>query len=390
MDRGFLVYGDVNDLSSCGYVNTFKSVSTGYFSSGGSSPVRGEYKYLGFSINGAPQTNKYYPDDINTPITGFVIVPYSELSPYLKSRYAVPDSGNSVFERVRDLIDAPDSPVLDFTRLGGSQTLRDFIAQHSTSEHFSVFDNAIVYSWGNGEGSVRLFIHNPADPDDYRYATFTGNISPVWQRSFGSITCDVKTSDGKTTYTMGSNSDSLTVGYYIDATFADNYSSLSEAEKQFVFTRDDVKRYRLYFRDDQPQIRSTVNRADDVVIQGSVIYVTYYRNNLHTGNNNMKHNGKATVDFGDVSFSETNSISVNIIVQPKQTFTPTPKPTSTPKPTAIATPKPSSTPKPTATATPKPTSTPKPTATPTPKPTSTPKPTATATPKPTNTPKPTA
>ena len=58
-DLGLYVYGEPSSVQFSGTVNDFKAADYGYFRvQSNGNLTKGEYRYLGYSLNGVPMTNK--------------------------------------------------------------------------------------------------------------------------------------------------------------------------------------------------------------------------------------------------------------------------------------------------------------------------------------------
>lgn len=334
IDKGFLVYGDPASCVDLGYSNSFKQTPHGYFCSGGG--IRGEYRYLGLSINGTVYTNIAFPEDTVPGEHVYRIVKYSSLPDYLKERYGIPKEGNAYFEGIRHLVDSPDSPAWNFvhTYYDGRtvtvyQKFKESMLVVEGQELPSLFEYARITGWGSGGGSLVLYYQSLNDGSVYRYATFTGSINPSWEKVFHGIECEVDFANS--IYKIEKDEDSVVVGYRVRGTFRDNYTGLSELMKKFTYTREDVVFYRLYSDGVSRSLYNVVKEGDKVVFSTSDMFLTFRRQDLHVGYNIVEIVGEAKVGFEGCVFSSSHSSYAVIYVEPETT--PSPTPDKTPEPT---------------------------------------------------------
>jgi hypothetical protein len=332
IDKGFLVYGDPASCVELGYSNSFKQTPNGYFYSSGG--IRGEYRYLGLSINGTVYTNIAFPEDTVPGEHVYRIVKYASLPDYLKERYGIPKDGNAYFEGIRHLIDSPDSPAWNFVHTyydGRTVTVYEkFKESKMVGDGMSLpslFEYARITGWGLGGGSLVLYYQSLNDSSVYRYATFTGSINPGWEKAFHGIDCEV-VSDSL--YKMGKDEDLVVARYKVRGILKDNYSNLNDLLKKFTYTREDVSFYRLYSDGVSRSIYDVALEEDRVVFTTSDLFLTLKRQDLHVGYNIVEISGEAKVGFGDIVYSSSHSSYVVVYVEPEGTPSPTPEKTPEP------------------------------------------------------------
>ncbi len=341
IDRGHLVYGLPQSVTDLGYVNTFKQKDNGYFYSNGYGSTRGEYRYLGFSVNGSVYTNNYFPSDTVPGEHTYKVVKYSDLPEYLKEVYGIIDEGNSYFEGIRELIDAADSPAWTFKHTyesGISVTVYNKFKDSGLTGpgviSASIYDYARITGWGSGGGSIVLYYQSVNDPTVYRYATFTGTVNPKWAKGFKGLDCNIHypTKDFK----ISKDDDYIKVSYYLEGVFTDDYESLSDILKRYTYTRDDLESYNLVSQSGLLTVKSAEYNSHNVCFYSDLIVMQYNREDLITGYNTVTVTGEARIVLDGCVFSAPATDEIYIYVEPQNTPepepTPTPEPTSTPAP----------------------------------------------------------
>lgn len=337
IDKGYLVYGDPGACVDLGYSNSFKQTPNGYFISGG---TRGEYRYLGLSINGTVHTNMAFPEDTVPGEHVYRIVKYSSLPDYLKQRYGIPKEGNAYFESIRELVDRPDGPAWNFVHTyydGRSVTVYQKFKESKLVGEGSVpslFEYARITGWGAGGGSLVLYYQSMNDNSVYRYATFAGSINPDWEKVFHGLDCEVVAEDD--VYVIGKDEDMVVVRCKVRGVFNDNYSGLSDVMKKFTYTRNDVSFYSLLFSGDYVNVHDVTYEKDRVAFSTDELHVSFRRKDLHVGFNLIELKAGARVGFDGCTFSSTASTCLVIYVEPVST--PGPSPIVTPTPTPALTP----------------------------------------------------
>ena len=340
IDKGYLVYGEPSSVTDLGYTNSFKQTDKGYFYSMGVSGTRGEYRYLGLSINGTVYTNVSFPEDTVPGEHTYRVVKYSSLPDYLKERYGIPKEGNAYFESIRQLIDSPDSPAWNFRHTysnGSSVTVYKKFEESNmvgNGVYPSLFEYARITGWGSGGGSLVLYYRSVNDSSVYRYATFTGSITPRWEKVFHGLDCYIY--DHEPQYKMGKEEDSLTFTYKVRGDFKDNYSELSTVMKKYTYTRDDIVSYSLYSDGVFRNVKNMVYNNTNVVFSSSNILVQLNRENLTVGYNTVKLRAEAKVNLNGYIYTTSTEKDIIVFVEPKST--PSPTPTNTPEPTPTSTP----------------------------------------------------
>ena len=340
LDRGFLVYGDPYSTAALGYPNDFREKENGYFSAQGK---RGEYRYLGLTFIGTVYTNAVFPSDAGSCAgIRLKMIRYTDLPDNLKTAYGIGKTGNSAFAGARRLIDAADSPCLEFTNtsgMWGTITLRQSLALTGAGVR-SVYEYGYINGWGAGGGSIRFFYQGIDDPGIIRYATFTGPVDVAWQKRFEGLAGEIKTYDGAVTadvFTLRPGETHVSVDAVIHGIFTDAYASLQESERLFTYTRNDGPSYALRLSEALP-VAEVRQEPNSVAFLSSRRTLRFDRENLQPGLNTVKLKGAVRVAFGSAVFSRETEKTIYIrVVTDSVSVTPSPPPVATPTPVPVPT-----------------------------------------------------
>ena len=260
IDLGLYVYGEPVSVQFSGAVNDFKAADYGYFRANGENSAKGEYRYLGYSINGIPMTNTRFPNEVSHDSSEMTLMRYTDLPENLKVTYNVQGANNAAYAYIRDLIEAADSPVWDFENFsnGVSITLREKLKQLGLMANgipsVSIFDYAVIYSWAESGGSIRVFYQSKTNKEVISYATFTGPVSIDFSRKVPPFTSKIEVVKehpnyiGNDTFYMKKGAANITLSVNIRAALQDNYANLSEFAKQHSYTRDQMSMFLLIWK----------------------------------------------------------------------------------------------------------------------------------------------
>ncbi len=328
MDKGLCAYGDPAAVSLTGVVNDFKPTADGYYrASVSGKSVRGEYRYSGLSYSGFPMSNTRFPQSTGTSnSTDFTLIKYSDLSNSLKDLYGIRHASNDAFLSLRDWIDSQESPVWEFTNgtapdrvwtLG--EKLKSLGFFENGKPTVSIFEYGVINYWGNRGGSVRVFYQSKSDPDHIRYATFTSPASLRLNKVPPALTCIV-TADGQRggTVVLGSDRQELTLQVRVRGILTDRYGKLTDLEKGFLYTRDDLSSSHLFFRGEAVPADSISRQEDALSFISAEIPLTISRLHYAPGKYTLQINGAAQVFFGQtVSFKAQDSITLDLYIMPE-------------------------------------------------------------------------
>lgn len=328
MDLGLYVYGEPSCVQFTGSVNDFKAVDYGYFRSGSEAgSLRGEYRYLGYSINGVPITNSRFPSEMYVSKSKMILMKYTDLPNSLKELYSVKDLDNSSFLPIRELIEGTASPIWDFINInnGSEVTLRERLSSFGLIKGnlplINILDYGILYNWAESGGVIRIFYYPEDDPESIRYATFSGPVSVEFTKKLPELTATLSLpyQDGwiehNTLYYNG-NKDSVPVMLYISSDMIDNYHYLTNFEKRFAYTRENVIEYDLKIKG-LPVNNISLNKSEKSVTSSG--YLTNYSipvSWLSPGRNSFFISGTASVRFSNYTLFKTANISFNIMYNP--------------------------------------------------------------------------
>lgn len=344
IDLGLYVYGEPASVQFSGAVNDFKAADYGYFRANGENSTKGEYRYLGYSINGIPMTNTRFPNEVSHDSSEMTLMRYTDLPEDLKITYNVQGANNAAYAYIRDLIEAADSPVWDFENFsnGVSITLRDKLQQlglmTNGTPSLSIFDYAVIYSWAETGGSIRVFYQSKTNKEVISYATFTGPVSIDFSRKVPEFTSKIQVVKdhpnyiGNDTFYMKKGAANITLFLNISATLHDNYANLSDFGKQHSYTRDQVSGFFL-LRKNKPIFDAVTQRnSNDITKVSSSQKNTIAESALQPGRNAITMSAKAQVMFQDRILMSNCSTTVYIFYDADEPQTPSPKPSASATP----------------------------------------------------------
>lgn len=356
MDLGLYVYGEPASVQFTGAVNDFTKADYGYFIENAN--IKGEFRYLGYSVSGVAMTNVRFPNEMDPDASEMVLMRYTDLPDALKVTYNIVGVNNNIYSPIRDLIDADDSPVWDFENLsyGAMVTLRsrfdDFGLLQNGRPSVSIFDYGVIYSWAETGGSVRIFYHPKNNSEAIRYATFTGPVSIDHLRKVPAFTSSISVSKdnpayiGSNTFIMKQGQSYLQLQLGMQAVFADNFARLTDFGKQYTYTRQQMKSVTLTAQNNTVNDAVTTFEPNEVITSGSVNTYKIFASSLSPGWNAVRLFGIATLQLDGrklISQCETLIyIQYDIPVSPSS-LPSTPTPVITPYP-SHASAKPSPTP----------------------------------------------
>ncbi len=357
-DLGLYVYGEPDSVQFTGTVNDFKAADYGYFrvQSGGITR-NGEYRYLGYSLSGVPMTNTRFPNEVHTDFSEMTLMKYTDLPESLKETYQVSGIDNTAYDVIRDLIEAKDSPVWDFENMNNGipitlrERLEGFGLMQGGVPSISLLDYAIVYSWAETGGILRVFYQSKNNKEVIRYATFTGPVSIDFVRKMPGFTSELSLPDnhpdliGDRTFYLGPGRKFLSLNLDMRAVLQDNYASLTEFGRAHSYTRAHIKS--LTLSANNTALKNTELRygANDVTARGSVQNYRIQVSALRPGRNTVSLFGNALVQLGQKYLLARCTLEIVIIYEPGQENSPSPSFSASPAPSATAAPTPAVTPR---------------------------------------------
>ena len=360
-DLGLYVYGEPSSVQFSGTVNDFKTADYGYFRvQSDGTQKNGEYRYLGYSLSGVPMTNTRFPNEIHTDFSEMTLMKYTDLPESLKETYQVKGIDNEPYAVLRDLIEAPDSPVWEFENInnGVPITLRERLEGFGLMQNgvpsFSLLDYAIIYSWAETGGILRVFYQSKNNKEVIRYATFTGPVSVDFARKLPEFTAELSIPPGQPgligdrKFRLGPDQESLSLQIDMKAVLLDGYAELTEFGKAHTYTRADIQSLTLSIQNTELQNTEMRCFPNEAIAQGSLPTYTVPAEILAPGRNTLRLSGTALVRFEGKALRASCSLLFDIIYEP---FAETPAPSAmpeTPAPTAGTPAAPETTPDPTA------------------------------------------
>ncbi len=347
-DLGLYVYGDPLSVSFTDTKNDFKVTEKGYFKNKNSSK-RGEYRYLGYSINGAPITNTRFPNEIKPiPYEDMTLIKYSDLSESLKKTYSIIGVNNNSYSSIKHVIEDKNSPIWNFTNftqgkeISLKQTLINIGMFKNGRATVSLLDYGIIYSWNDSGGIIRLFYCSKHDKSIVRYATFSGPVSIDIHKITPTLTSALSLNKSKyyisgTTFSVPSNTNKLLLNIDITGVFNDNYKNLSYLQKKFSVTRDSIVKFELFV--ENKIAKEYLFNSDSTKIKKGALITNHELklSNLKKGNNYYTIKGKALISLKDGYLEAPCSLVINVIcndVASPEKPSSSPSPTNTPKPTS--------------------------------------------------------
>ena len=340
-DLGLYVYGDPASVQFSGTVNDFKAADYGYFRVQSDGTQRkGEYRYLGYSLSGVPMTNTRFPNEIHTDFSEMTLMKYTDLPESLKETYQVKGIDNAPYAALRDLIEAPDSPVWEFENInnGVPITLRERLEGFGLMQNgvpsVSLLDYAIIYSWAETGGILRVFYQSKNNKEAIRYATFTGPVSVDFARKLPEFTAELSVPAGQPgligdrKFRLGPNQESLSLQIDMKAVLSDGYAELTEFGKAHTYTRTDIKSLALSIQNTALQNTELHHFPNEVTVQGSLPAYTIRADKLAPGRNTIRISGTALVRFEGKYLRADCSVLIDILYD---SGTAAPEPSSIPK-----------------------------------------------------------
>ena len=352
-DLGLYVYGEPSSVQFSGAVNDFKAADYGYFRvQSNGNLTKGEYRYLGYSLNGVPMTNTRFPNETQTNFSEMTLMKYTDLPESLKETYNVKGIDNESYHVIRDLIEAKDSPVWDFENMnnGISITLRErlegFGLMQDGIPSISLLDYAIVYSWAETGGIIRVFYQSKNDKEVIRYATFTGPVSTDFARKIPSFKSELSIPEDQpdlidaNTFYLGPGRKRLSIRIDMHAILEDHYAELTEFGKAHSYTRTHIKNLTLSANNTTLQNTELQYNANTVIAHGYILNYKIYASSLKPGRNTFTLSGNAVVQLGKKYVLSRCSLDIVILYDPgvESNPSPSPSPIISPSPSPISPP----------------------------------------------------
>ena len=352
-DLGLYVYGEPTSVQFTGTVNDFKATASGYFRAGNQNSAIGEYRYLGYSINGVPTTNSRFPNEVYLDLPTAKLVKYNELPSELKKLYGVENFTNATYMPIKDLIESPDSPIWNFTTpvYGEVVTLKQRLTDIGLFKNnvcdISLLDYGVLYNWSESGGIIRFFFLSGKSSKMYSYSTFTGPVSIDFMMKFPSAKASMSVESkaenklGKNTFYMGSSDKSLSFDVSLHGTMEDSLGNLSDFAKKYTYTREEMTGYSIMIDGKEINNISVDYTDSSVLFDGVMRGYKISASQLSPGRNTFKISGLLKLSFSKDNkvhyINKPCSLLLTIIYEPNS---PTPKPTqtSTPGATPSATP----------------------------------------------------
>lgn len=348
-DLGLYVYGDPLSVQFSGTVNDFKAADYGYFrTQSAGKTIKGEYRYLGYSIQGIPMTNTRFPNETTTDFSDMTLMKYSDLPDYLKEAYQVKGLNNSAYASIRHLIESEDSPIWEFENMNNGTviTLRERLRSLGLMKNgkplLSVFEYGIIYSWAETGGILRVFYQSKTNPEVIRYATFSGPVDILFTRKAPELTSMLSVpagqpyAVGKNTFRMPNDQSELSLQIDIRAVLQDRYAELTDFEKQYTYTRDQLKGLSLSVNDTVVADSVISQNPNDIAANGSIQNYLISASSLRPGRNTFIISGTAAAQFEGKSVTSQCTAEIYVIYEPETVQSPEP-PLPTPAETTVPT-----------------------------------------------------
>ncbi len=355
-DLGLFVYGEPNSVQFTGTVNDFKVTNNGYFRSGNNKDAySGEFRFLGYSIHAIPMTNSRFPNEVHQDGSKVSLVKYTDLPADVKKLYGINNSINNSFLPIRDLIEAVNSPVWNFTTTinGKDVSLRQRLTElglfKNNKSSIALLDYGVVYSWAESGGVIRFFFcsHKSSGPF-YSYATFSGPVSVDFSTKLPEASSSMEIANnppnkiGENTFYMGPNDKSLSLDITLNGIMQDNLGKLSDFMKQFAYTRKNMTNYSISIEGKEINNCSVNSGENSVFFDGTLRNYVVQSSQLVHGRNVIKLEGRLKIYFSRNSitrimeapcFLEITVLYEKSAPQTPPTAAPTHKPplTTTPK-----------------------------------------------------------
>ena len=349
-DLGLFVYGDPNSVQFTGTVNDFKASSNGYFRSNNTKDAySGEFRFLGYSIHAIPMTNSRFPNEVQHDGSKVSLVKYTNLPADVKKLYGINNSINNSFLPIRDLIEAVNSPVWNFTTTinGKDVSLRQRLTElglfKNNKSSIDLLDYGVVYSWAESGGVIRFFFcsHKSSGPF-YSYATFSGPVSVDFSTKLPEASSSMKIANsppnktGENIFYMAPKDKTLSLDIALTGIMQDDLGKLSEFMKQFAYTRNNMTKYSINIEGNEIYNCSVNSDENSVSFNGTLRNFVVESSQLAHGRNIIKLEGCLKIYF--IRNSITRSIEAPCFLEitvvcektTPQTTSPTANPTHTP------------------------------------------------------------
>jgi hypothetical protein len=281
-DRHIFVYGQPSDISG----NAFRSVDKGYFLSSG---VIGEYRYLGYDKDGSKVENPNFPKDISND---WIYEPYKRqeiMKQYPKD--FLKEYENNVVKRLLNAQIA--SEVSNFKNANGIN-LKD-VLQSKTNDLNSILKYSIIRS-SKSSNLIYLDLYKQLDSGIFEKETFFGDIT---NKRFPSLT--IRLTSDKNDYKIESNENSVKVKITLEGKITDNNKNITDVDKLVMWTRDEIQNYGFSLKGDninvENSIPTTIKKEDNSITVSRDYVLTFYRNNLNEGNNQISYIGKCKIHY---------------------------------------------------------------------------------------------
>lgn len=347
-DLGLCVYGEPNSVQFTGTVNDFKAVKGGYFNTiANGISTQGEYRFLGFSLNGTPITNSRFPSEVEINASSAGLVKYTDLPQNVKKLFGVNNLSNASYLPIKDLIESSDSPIWSFTTTvnGKQESLRDRLTKMGLFKNgkasVSLSEYGIIYSWAESGGVIRLFFASDIGTEFfYSYATFAGPVSIDFVKKYPLLSSFLYIEDnpdfqvGKNTFYLGPTQESLLLNVSLHGAMTDNHKKLSDFMRMYSFTRDQMTDYSIII--DNSLTNNSKKSAFDnhVDFDGTLFNYKINASELSAGRNTIHINGVLKIRFGNSPniryISAPCSLDICVIYEPYIAATATPIPAATP------------------------------------------------------------
>lgn len=341
-DLGLCVYGEPNSVQFTGTVNDFKAAANGYFRvDKAEHSTAGEYRFLGFSINGIPVTNSRFPSEFEINTGNARLVKYTDLPANVKKLFGVNNLNNAMYISIKDLIESINSPIWNFTTTvsGKDESIRERLTKLGIFKNgkatVSLVEYGIFYSWAESGGVVRLFFASGSGADTfYSYATFSGPVTVDFVMKFPSASSLLNISGessqkiGENTFLMPQTAKQLSFDITLQGIMNDNNKILSDFARRYTYTRNQMTGHEIYINN--MVIKSTTTRFDEnaVLFEGTLRNFTVRASQLVPGRNTITVNGVLKIYFGNNPSTRyiyaPCSLDITIVYSP---ITPTPSPT---------------------------------------------------------------
>ncbi len=319
VDKKMIVYGEPH--------GTFKAVSGGYFTSGGKA---GEYRYLGYTIDGVVFSNKDFPDDAFDDSRTLAQRDWQKM-PWKKDY-----SGVSSYASAYTIYNQSDDSGGLSAQLGkfqadnGKGTVAAALSSKTPFLDYGVIqDRPDLFQ----QGSFRMW-HKAGTK--YWYQTFNGqlDIKPLNPDYNGSLSFP----DGKS-FTLEPDKNEVTFRVTVSGNLVDGNILSNPYRKVTTYYRDNVSSYSIELGANPGGVKLTASDSDLTKTSNStqvsvnkIFSITLKRHQLSAGVNSISVKGiprvtyKNNKSFDMFSGSDTVTINVKAGGSPYVTLTATPNP----------------------------------------------------------------